>query len=91
MDGEVDAISTDDSILIGFKAQDPNTKIIGPALADAPYGIAISNAHPEFVRFVNGVLDRMRADGTWRAIYEKWLGRYQGGAAPAPPRPHYAG
>ena len=56
--GPVDAISTDDSILVGFKAQDPYTKIVGPSLADVPYGMAISKAHPDFVRFVNGVLAR---------------------------------
>jgi polar amino acid transport system substrate-binding protein len=32
-EGQIDAISTDDSILLGFGAQDPNTKIIGPSLA----------------------------------------------------------
>jgi polar amino acid transport system substrate-binding protein len=73
--GRIPAISTDDSILLGFKAQDPNTRIIGPSLADVPYGMAISKAHPEFVRFVNGVLARLRADGTWRALYDKWLGQ----------------
>ncbi len=64
--GQVSAISTDDSILLGFKAQDPNTKIIGPSLADVPYGMAISKAHPEFVRFVNGVLAKLARDGTWQ-------------------------
>jgi polar amino acid transport system substrate-binding protein len=88
-EGEVDAISTDDSILLGFRAQDPNTKIVGPRLADAPYGIAISKAHPEFVRFVNGVLARMRADGTWARIYRRWLGRV--GPTPSPPPARYAG
>jgi polar amino acid transport system substrate-binding protein len=73
-EGRVDAISTDDSILLGFKAQDPNTKIVGSSLADVPYGMAISKAHPDFVRFVNGVLAQLRADGTWRALYDRWLG-----------------
>jgi polar amino acid transport system substrate-binding protein len=85
--GLVGAISSDDSILLGFKAQDPDTKIIGGPLADEPYGIAINKAHPEFVRFVNGVLARMRADGTWRRIYNRWFGRLT--ATPATPTARY--
>ena len=88
--GKVDAISTDDAILLGFKAQDPYTKLVGPRLADAPYGMAISRSHPEFVRFVNGVLAQMRSDGSWRAMYHRWLGTF-GGATPAPPQPNYDG
>jgi polar amino acid transport system substrate-binding protein len=88
-EGRVSAISTDDSILDGFRAQDPNTKIIGPSLSDVPYGMAISKAHPDFVRFVNGVLARLRADGSWRALYDRWLGHI----APHPrlPPPQYDG
>jgi polar amino acid transport system substrate-binding protein len=89
-EGKIDAISTDDAILLSFKAQDPYTKIVGPSLADAPYGIAIRKTHPEFVRFVNGVLARMRADGTWARIYRTWLGRFRFGPPPAPPRARYA-
>jgi polar amino acid transport system substrate-binding protein len=70
---QVDAISTDDAILAGLAAQDPYTKVVGPRFTDEPYGMAINLNHPDFVRFVNGVLDRMRADGTWAAIYAKWL------------------
>ena len=40
-EGRIDAISTDDSILLGFTTQDPNTKIVGGSLADVPYGMAI--------------------------------------------------
>jgi polar amino acid transport system substrate-binding protein len=86
--GRVDAISSDDPILLGFEAQDPNTKIVGGGFAAEPYGMEIAKAHPEFVRFVNGVLARMRADGTWRRIYAHWLGR--GAKTPAPPRASYA-
>ncbi len=89
-EGRIGAISTDDSILLGFKAQDPNTKLIGGSLGDVPYGMAISKAHPDFVRFVNGVLARLRADGTWRALYDKWLGRIPG-SNPVLPPPRYDG
>ena len=71
--GEVDAITSDDAILLGFKAQDPYTKLIGGALEPEPYGMAISKQRPDLVRWVNRELARMRADGTWRRLYRKWL------------------
>ena len=83
--GDVAAVSTDDSILAGLEAQDPFTKIIGPSLADEPYGLAISNKHPDFVRFVNAVLAQMRADGQWARSYRQWVGP----TAPAPPPVQY--
>jgi polar amino acid transport system substrate-binding protein len=83
--GRVPAISTDDSILLGFKAQDPNTKLIGASLAPVPYGMAINKAYPEFVSFVNGVLAKLRADGTWRALYDRWLGGIPGSNPTLPP------
>ena len=83
--GQVDAISTDDTILAGMAAQDPNTKLVGDRFTDEPYGIAVSRSAPDLVRFVNGVLDRMRADGTWAAIYTRWLGA----PVPAPPPAKY--
>ena len=79
--GSVAAISTDDSILDGLAAQDPWTKIIGKPLTDEPYGLAISKQHPEFVRFVNAVLQQLRTDGQWKASYAHWLGT--SGAQPA--------
>jgi polar amino acid transport system substrate-binding protein len=83
--GQVAAISTDDSILAGMAKQDPNLEVTGPRFTDEPHGLAIAQSSPGFVRFVNSVLDRMRADGTWAAIYTKWLG----GPAPAPPPAKY--
>ena len=85
--GDVAAISTDDSILAGLAAQDPYTKIVGPRLADEPYGLAISKRHPDFVRFVNAVLARLRANGQWAASYKHWVG----GRVPAPPPARYRG
>ena len=86
-EGAVDAIASDDAILRGFHVQDPYTRLVVDGRSPAPYGMAISQAHPDFVRFVNGVIARLRTDGTWRALYEKWFGR----PAPAPPAARYAG
>jgi polar amino acid transport system substrate-binding protein len=84
-EGRIGAISTDDSILLGFKAQDPNTNLVGASLSDVPYGMAISKAHPDFVRFVNGVLARLRANGTWRSLFNHWLGHIRGSNPSLPP------
>ncbi len=84
---EVDAISTDDTILAGMAAQDPYAKVIGERYTEEPYGMAISKQHPEFTRFVNAVLEKSRKDGTWAKTYEKWLGRF--GPVPQPPGAQY--
>jgi polar amino acid transport system substrate-binding protein len=87
---QVDAISTDDAILVGLKAQDPNnTTILPEPLSSEPYGLAISKAHPDFTSFVNGVLAQVRLDGTWAHIYDAWLLPQVGGATPAPPSASY--
>jgi polar amino acid transport system substrate-binding protein len=85
--GDVAAISTDDSILDGLAAQDPWTKLIGPDVTDEPYGLAISKQHPEFVRFVNAVLQQLRTDGQWAASYAHWVGT----PVPPPPGAQYGG
>ena len=84
---QVDAISTDDTILAGMAAQDPYAKVIGGKFTKEPYGIAMSAEHPELTRFVNAVLARNRANGTWKATYDKWLGDF--GPAPEPPLAQY--
>ena len=81
--GTVDSVTGDDTVLQGFKVQDPYTTIIGPPITDEPYGLGIARTHPEFVQFVNAVLQRMRVDGTWKQMYARWL--QPTGAVPEPP------
>ncbi|MDY6997003.1 MAG: glutamate ABC transporter substrate-binding protein [Actinomycetota bacterium] len=84
---QVDAISTDDSILAGLVAQDPYLHIVGPTLNEEPYGIGINKENTGLVRYVNGTLERIRRDGTWNTLYRKWLTVL--GPAPAAPRARY--
>ena len=86
--GQVDAISTDNAILSGLHAQDPNTAIVGPAFSPEPYGMAISQKHPDFTAFVNGVLEQERVGGTWEALYNTDLRPYTQ-QPQTPPAPTY--
>jgi polar amino acid transport system substrate-binding protein len=70
---QVDAISTDDTILVGLAAQDPSTEVVGDSLEDEPYGMAIAQGHTDFVKFVNAVIERMRTSGAWAKAYDTWL------------------
>ena len=84
---DVDAVSTDDAILAGLVAQDPYLNIVGPNMAEQPYGIGLNLVRTDLVRFVNGTLERIRTDGTWNTLYRRWLTVL--GPAPTPPEPRY--
>jgi polar amino acid transport system substrate-binding protein len=90
--GQVDAISTDDTILEGLAAQDPNLSVLPDVhLSNEPYGMAISKSHPEFTRFVNAVLtqEEQGKDSVWQQIWTKWLSSTLHTSAPAPPTLQY--
>jgi polar amino acid transport system substrate-binding protein len=89
--GQVAAISTDNSVLVGLQNQDPDTVIPKTApFTCEPHGLAMSRdpAKRDFVRFVNGVLEQMRTDGQWQKLYKHWTGRTQLGPQ-SPPPPQY--
>ena len=85
---QVDAVSTDDAILAGLVGQDPFLHITGANLKEEPYGVGINLQNSGLVRFVNGTLERIRRDGTWYALYRKWLTVL--GPTPAPPVARYS-
>jgi polar amino acid transport system substrate-binding protein len=83
--GDVDAIAGDDTVLAGLVAQDPYAFVppIQPLTAE-PYGLGIKLDNREFVSYVNTLLDQMKGDGRWKAIYDRWFAGPLG-PAPAPP------
>jgi polar amino acid transport system substrate-binding protein len=88
--GQVAAVSTDDTILSGMAAQDPNVKMAGDRFTEEPYGIGIPKANEDMVRFVNAVLEKSVNDQNegWPASYTRWIGSRTGVTA-APPTPKY--
>jgi len=84
--GRVAAVSSDDVILAGLAAQDPQTKVVGRPLAHALYAIGMSPGAPDLVRFVNAVLERARTDGSLAASDQRWLTVLNPVPQPAPAR-----
>ncbi len=70
--GRLDAVTTDDNILIGFQAKEPNKwKLVGGQFTKEPYGIGIAKNHPELVEVVNKVVKDLKTSGKWKELYKK--------------------
>jgi polar amino acid transport system substrate-binding protein len=88
-EGKVDAITGDDTVLAGLAAQDPYAVVLDEdAFTTEPYGVGIPADQVDMVRFVNGVLEKLHADGSWEASYAKWLAPTLG-KSPGQPTPQY--
>ncbi len=84
-DGRVQAVSTDNSILLGFVAQSPNEfKIVGNKFTDEPYGIGLRKGDTAFRTFINDRLEAIYASGDWARAFQDTLGKL-GIPTPAPP------
>ncbi|SBS74742.1 glutamate ABC transporter substrate-binding protein [uncultured Microbacterium sp.] len=71
--GQVDAVTTDEAILLGYAAQDPdNLKVTGEVFSEERYGVGIKKGDTAFVEYVNTLF----TDGgdIWQAIFDKNLG-----------------
>lgn len=83
---QVDAVSTDDVILLQFLQKDPDLlEVSEETFSTEPYGAGIKKGHPEFVEFVSGVISDMKDDGRWAELYEKWITPVTGKEPPTPP------
>jgi len=84
--GRAAAVSSDDVLLAGLAAQDPQTHVVGRSLLLSYYAVGMRRDAPDLVRFVNGVLEEARANGSLAASDEHWLGRLDPVPQPAPAR-----
>lgn len=86
---QAQATISDDFILSGVTAQDPYTTIVGEALDASEYGVAA--AHPRasdtsegLIRQVNASIERIREDGAWWRMYDRWFSVYLSSSGPPP-------
>ncbi|CCK27051.1 Glutamate-binding protein [Streptomyces davaonensis JCM 4913] len=75
--GAVDAVTTDDSILAGFAAQDQykgQFKLAGLKLSNENYGVGVKKGDTETVNKINDALEKMVADGAWETAVKENFG-----------------
>ena len=70
--GQVDAVTTDDIILAGYAAQYPGKlKVVGKPFTTEKYGIGLKKDDKAGRDAVNAAIEKVFADGTWKAAFEK--------------------
>ncbi|MFF4325688.1 glutamate ABC transporter substrate-binding protein [Streptomyces sp. NPDC048387] len=83
----VDALTTDDSILAGYAAQEKNKgkfKLVGLKMSNENYGIGLKKGDKDLQTKINAALKKMVADGSWEAAVKKNLGPANYKNEPAP-------
>ena len=71
--GQVDAVTTDEAILIGYAAQDPDKlKVVGEPFSEERYGIGLAKGDDALAEYFNTQL----TDGgkIWQQIFDNNLG-----------------
>ncbi|MFS0693479.1 glutamate ABC transporter substrate-binding protein [Streptomyces nitrosporeus] len=72
---QVDAVTTDDSILKGYAAANSGKlKVVGKPFTEEPYGVGLSKDDKELREAINTSLENHVKDGTYKKIYEATLG-----------------
>ncbi|MER5358353.1 glutamate ABC transporter substrate-binding protein [Streptomyces sp. NPDC002785] len=82
---QVDAVTTDDAILLGFAAKAPKElKVVGKPFSEEPYGIGVPRSDNALRFALNDALEANQKNGNWKKAFEATLG-LSGVPAPTPP------
>lgn len=82
--GRVDAVTTDDIILIGFAKDAPDKfKVVGGQFTQEPYAAGVKKGNTELLNEVNGAIRDLMSSGQYAQIYQKWIGSAPTGTPPA--------
>jgi glutamate transport system substrate-binding protein len=84
--GQVDAVTTDNVILTGLVAGNPEGfELVGAPFTEEPYGIGLELGDTDFRNFVNDVLEESFENGAWADAWDRTAGSITGEEAPEPP------
>ncbi|WP_236788694.1 glutamate ABC transporter substrate-binding protein [Amycolatopsis sp. GM8] len=86
LNGEVDAVTTDDIILAGYALQQPDKlKVVGKGFSDENYGVGLKKDDTQGRTAINDAIQKMEQDGTWAASLKTNLGQAKYSLPTTPP------
>jgi len=75
LDGTVEAMTTDGTILAGYAAQNEGQlKVVGDPFSEERIGVGYSKDYPEMCQWINDTLEAANEDGSWAEAFEANLG-----------------
>ncbi|MFY4718121.1 basic amino acid ABC transporter substrate-binding protein [Streptomyces sp. LaBMicrA B280] len=82
--GQVQAVIIDYPVVQGWlkdKATADRFKVVGNLKTGEQYGFTVKKGNKPLLKAVNKALKDAKADGTYKKIYEKWIGPYDSSVA----------
>jgi glutamate transport system substrate-binding protein len=74
---QVDAVTTDNVILLGFIARNEGKyKLVGQKFTEEPYGIGLKKGDTKFRNFINDVLEKAYQDGRYEKAWKDTAGKF---------------
>ena len=75
LDGTVEAMTTDGTILAGYAAQNEGQlKVVGDPFSEERIGVGYSKDSPEMCQWITDTLEKANEDGKWAEAFEANLG-----------------
>jgi glutamate transport system substrate-binding protein len=75
--GQVNAVTTDNVILLGYISKDQDSfKLAGDNFTKEPYGIGVKKDDTAFRNFINDVLEKSFQDGSWKKAWDDTAGKF---------------
>ncbi|MBE9373104.1 glutamate ABC transporter substrate-binding protein [Saccharopolyspora sp. HNM0983] len=76
LDHQVDAVTTDDAILKGYAAEEPDKlRVVGSTFSEEPYGVGLAKDDAALRSAINDIIEHAEADGEWQRMYDATLGK----------------
>lgn len=92
VNGQLDALTTDNTILAGYAAQPAykgKLKVVGAPFSEERYGVGLKKGDVELCKKVNTALEKMVSSGEWQKAVDKNFGPagFKVDSATNPPKP----
>ena len=73
--GQIDAAINDNGVLLDFAKSNHDVKVAAELATAEKYGLGVKTGNKTLLAAVNKTLVRIKADGTYDALYTKWFGK----------------